>query len=98
LLRKYRELINKDVLESLLWRNGLIKDRKKGLSKVKNAFVGSEVLDWLCEKLAVGRQEAVQLCQNNLLLKGKKIEFKDDTNVYSFGVWLQYQSNSFSLG
>ncbi len=58
-----------------------MKDRKKGLNKYKNSIVGSEVLDWLTLNLGLGRQEALNMCQQMLT-----DTFKDDVVFFSIEV------------
>jgi hypothetical protein len=46
----------------------LVKDRRWGLRIFEQCFIGSEAVDWMCQKLYLSREESIKLGQQCLHL------------------------------
>ena len=96
IINKCRDLISPAVVQALIMKkSGLVKDRKKGLTKYKQSFLGSEAVDWLVQNLNFSTPEdAVAICAKLPIKHGKKdAEFKNEPTLYSFVVSVKNKKN-----
>ena len=86
-LNAQKDLICPSVVQALIIKkSGLVKDRKKGLTKYKQSFLGTEVVEWIYQYLSLGNaEEAYDCCKKLSVRHGKKdVEFKNEATLYTF--------------
>jgi hypothetical protein len=86
-LMAQKELICPSVVLALITKkSGLVKDRKKGLSKYKQSFLGSDAVEWIYQYLSLSSaDEAYEVCKKLPVRHGKKdCEFKNEPTLFTF--------------